>query len=97
MEPVTLERIDRAIRIVAALIDQTGEDFWPVLDRLEQERAALAEREARLAKYLRAGTRGVKTRPVAQRARSSGGAPPTGQRRRRSAPPSNAPSTDDLR
>ncbi len=85
MEPVTLERIDRAIRIVAGLIDQTGEDFWPVLDRLEQERAALAEREARLAKYLSAGTRGVKTRPVAQRARSSSGAP------------SNASSTDDLR
>ncbi len=97
MEPVTLQRIDRAIRIVAGLIDQTGEDFWPVLDRLEKERAALAEREARLAKYLRAGTRGVKTRPVVQRARLSSGAPRSGQRQRPSASPSNASSTDDLR
>jgi hypothetical protein len=52
MTIVSVQRIENAIRIVAGLIDQTGEDFWPVLDRLERERDALAEREARLAKYL---------------------------------------------
>lgn len=52
MERVKLVRLERAIEKVAILIDQTGEDFWPILERLEAERDALMSREARLARYL---------------------------------------------
>ncbi len=55
MSSVSTQRIENAIRIVAGLIDRTGEDFWPVLDRLERELGALVQREARLAKYLGQG------------------------------------------
>ncbi|WP_133162128.1 hypothetical protein [Hyphococcus luteus] len=64
MEQVKLVRLERAIEKVAILIDQTGEDFWPILERLEAERDALISREVRLAKYLSqsAGSRGRQKR-----------------------------------
>jgi hypothetical protein len=56
MQPVSVQRIENAIRIVARLIDLSGDAYWPVLERLEAELAALASREERLARYL-AGSR----------------------------------------
>ncbi len=52
MQPVSAQRIENAIRIVARLIDMSGETYWPILERLEAELAALASREERLARYL---------------------------------------------
>jgi hypothetical protein len=52
MQPVSAQRIENAIRIVARLIDMSGETYWPILERLEAEHAALADREERLARYL---------------------------------------------
>lgn len=52
MQPVSAQRIENAIRIVARLIDMSGDEYWPVLERLEAEHAALASREERLARYL---------------------------------------------
>lgn len=61
MQPVSAQRIENAIRIVARLIDMSGEEYWPILERLEAEHAALASREERLARYL-AGERPQTTR-----------------------------------
>ena len=55
MQPVSAQRIENAIRIVARLIDMSGDAYWPVLERLEAELAVLASREERLARYLAAG------------------------------------------
>ena len=52
MQPVSAQRIENAIRIVARLIDMSGDTYWPILERLEAEHAALADREERLAWYL---------------------------------------------
>ncbi|MBV5262146.1 hypothetical protein FLX56_27545 [Synechococcus moorigangaii CMS01] len=52
MQPVSAQRIENAIRIVARLIDISGDAYWPILERLEAEHAALASREERLARYL---------------------------------------------
>lgn len=52
MQPVSAQRIENAIRIVARLIDMSGDAYWPILERLEAELAALASREERLARYL---------------------------------------------
>lgn len=52
MQPVSAQRIENAIRIVARLIDMDGDEYWPILERLEAELAALASREERLARYL---------------------------------------------
>ncbi|HAY06446.1 MAG TPA: hypothetical protein PKV67_15345 [Hyphomonas sp.] len=56
MQPVSTLRIENAIRIVARLIDMDGDEYWPILERLEAELAALVSREERLARYL-AGSR----------------------------------------
>jgi hypothetical protein len=56
MQPVSAQRIENAIRIVARLIETSGDEYWPILERLEAELAALASREERLARYL-AGSR----------------------------------------
>jgi hypothetical protein len=56
MQPVSVQRIENAIRIVARLIDMSGDAYWPILERLEAELGALASREERLARYL-AGSR----------------------------------------
>jgi len=50
-----LPRLERAIRIIAWLIDQDGDAYWPILDRLEAERDALLTRKKRLEKYLGTG------------------------------------------
>lgn len=55
MQPVSAQRIENAIRIVARLIAMSGDDYWPILERLEAELAALASREERLARYLAGG------------------------------------------
>jgi hypothetical protein len=55
MQPVNAQRIENAIRIVARLIETSGEAYWPILERLEAELAALASREERLARYLAGG------------------------------------------
>lgn len=55
MQPVSVQRIENAIRIVARLIDMSGDAYWPILERLEAELAALAGREERLARYLAGG------------------------------------------
>jgi hypothetical protein len=52
MQPVSTQRIENAIRIVARLIEMSGDAYWPILERLEAELAALASREERLACYL---------------------------------------------
>ena len=52
MQPVSAQRIENAIRIVARLIDMDGDEYWPILERLEAELTALASREERLARYL---------------------------------------------
>jgi hypothetical protein len=51
MQPVSVQRIGKAIRIVARLIDMSGDAYWPILERLEAELAALASREEHLARY----------------------------------------------
>ncbi|WP_291209359.1 hypothetical protein [Hyphomonas sp.] len=55
MQPVSAQRIENAIRIVARLIETSGDEYWPILERLEAELAALASREERLARYLAGG------------------------------------------
>lgn len=52
MDPISIERLDRAILKVARLIETTGENYWPVLERLETERDARLSRERRLRQYL---------------------------------------------
>jgi hypothetical protein len=52
MDPISIERLDRAILKIARLIETTGENYWPVLERLEAEREACASRELRLQRYL---------------------------------------------
>jgi hypothetical protein len=52
MDPISIERLDRAIIKIARLIETTGENYWPVLERLETERDARLSRERRLRQYL---------------------------------------------
>lgn len=58
MSDVDMAQLNRAIAKVARLIHATGEDYWPILDRLEAERDRLLNRKERLEHYLRrdAGT-----------------------------------------
>lgn len=46
-KPVTPERIERALRLVAYLVarDEGGEVYLPILDRLEEELAECRRRE----------------------------------------------------
>ena len=52
MQKVTIEKLNEAIEKLAKLIDQTGEDLWPILERLEEERDKIISREKRLRRYL---------------------------------------------
>ena len=52
MSEIDIERIERAIKKLAVLIDETGEDFWPILERLEIERDKILSRKERLVRYL---------------------------------------------
>lgn len=49
--PVTLERLDLAMAIIAEAIETHpgGEVYWPLFERLERERKALVSRAERLA------------------------------------------------
>ncbi|GKX33734.1 MAG: hypothetical protein MnENMB40S_13520 [Rhizobiaceae bacterium MnEN-MB40S] len=49
--PVTLERLDLALAIIAEAIEthSGGEVYWPLFERLERERKALVSRADRLA------------------------------------------------
>lgn len=49
---IELNRIERAIQTVALLIQETGEIYWPILERLELERDLRQSRQIRLSKYL---------------------------------------------
>ena len=70
MQRVSAQRIENAIRIVARLIDMSGETYWPILERLEAEHAALADREERLARYLAGGRPQAAQRLLPKPARS---------------------------
>ncbi len=70
MQPVSAQRIENAIRIVARLIDVDGDGYWPILERLEAEHAALANREERLARYLAGGRPQAARRLLPKPARS---------------------------
>ena len=50
---INIARLDRAIHKVALLIDQSDDKYWPILDRLEAERALIESRQSRLNQYLR--------------------------------------------
>ena len=48
---VSLKRIDRVLAMLALIIEETGDErYWPVFDRLERERAFMADRSERLAR-----------------------------------------------
>ena len=64
MDPISIERLDRAILKIARLIETTGENYWPVLERLEAERDVRLSREHRLQRYLSKGP-AVIERPLA--------------------------------
>jgi len=70
MQPVSAQRIENAIRIVARLIELSGDAYWPILERLEAEHAALASREERLARYLAGGRPQAAQRLLPKPARS---------------------------
>jgi hypothetical protein len=55
MASISIERLDRAILKIARLIEMTGENYWPVLERLEAEREVRVSRETRLKRYLSNG------------------------------------------
>tara|TARA_B100000678_G_scaffold288457_1_gene296967 strand:+ start:579 stop:761 length:183 start_codon:yes stop_codon:yes gene_type:complete len=52
MQKITIEKLNEAIEKLAKLIDQTGEDLWPIVERLEAERDKILSREERLRRYL---------------------------------------------
>ena len=46
---VSLKRIDRVLAMLALIIEESGDErYWPVFDRLERERASMADRSQRL-------------------------------------------------
>ena len=55
VEPVTLQRIERALAVLAKVIrrNPNGEQAWPIFERLESEREKLMGREDRLEQAIR--------------------------------------------
>ena len=53
MSRVDLPRLERAMRMVARLIERDGDIYWPILERLETERDEFISRRDRLKTYLR--------------------------------------------
>lgn len=49
---VTEADLESALRSVAMLIEQHGQKYWPIFERLEDELEALRSRRARLASVL---------------------------------------------
>gem|GEM_PF-898201 len=93
-----LSRIERAILTVASLIEQSGADYWPVLERLEAERDTLLSRQARLTAYLRqAGPARAQPRKGRTRQSTERGLPRSEPDDRASRPCHNAPGQGDAR
>lgn len=49
---LSLERIEAALKTVAYLISNDGDVYWPVFERLEEERDRRLKRASRLQSYL---------------------------------------------
>ncbi len=45
---ITLERLEKAMATLAAVIERRGDAAWPIFERLERERDALLDRKKRL-------------------------------------------------
>lgn len=63
-EPVTLQRIERALAVVARVIRENpnGEQAWPIFERLEMERERMMGRDGRLDEAIsRDRSQGTKT------------------------------------
>ena len=50
--PVTEERLEHCLSILARVIDSQGDAAWPLFERLERELEDLRGRRARLDKYM---------------------------------------------
>ena len=50
--PVTEERIERCLSILARVIDSQGDAAWPLFERLERELDDLQSRRARIERYI---------------------------------------------
>ena len=81
---IELNRIERAIQTVALLIQETGEMYWPILERLELERDLRQSRQIRLSNYLASSQ---KTLPPRGRGLSRSRRWPNRSRRIRSSTP----------
>ena len=64
--------LEEAIRIVAKVIEQHGELYWPIFDRLEVELQERRTRSARLRRYAQAERPGEWSHPTAQANRAFG-------------------------
>ena len=45
---ITLDRIERAMATLAAVIEKKGDGAWPIFERLERERDAILDKKRRL-------------------------------------------------
>lgn len=45
---ITLERLERAMGTLAAIIEKDGDAAWPIFERLERERDAILDKRRRL-------------------------------------------------
>ena len=52
MSRVDTTDLDHAMRLVARLIDRGGEAYWPIMDRLAQEKTRIDTRRKQLDFYL---------------------------------------------
>ena len=50
--PVTEERIEHCLSILARIIDSQGDAAWPLFERLEREVEGLGSRRARIERYI---------------------------------------------
>lgn len=50
--PVTDRDLEGALRNAALIVEQLGEQYWPVFERLESELEARTSRKSRVAAYL---------------------------------------------
>lgn len=66
MSRVDLPRLERAMRMVARLIERDGDVYWPILERLEAERDGYLSRRERLKSYLRPKPTGKSSRSVSR-------------------------------
>ena len=52
MSRVDTTDLDHAMRLIAQLIDRGGEAYWPIMDRLAQEKSKIDARRKQLDFYL---------------------------------------------